>query len=464
MKKDFRKILKNERGIALMLAITTITVVALLTSELVYETSVYQRLVYNTVDNMRAKYLARGALKLGRLQVHAANKALKKIQDIGKNSPVKETDVNQIYDTPLILPPPLPPGAPLIAKSALEKFNEDLGIQGGQISVKIVGESSKLNLNRLIWFAENKTKPKDNDDKDNNNKNDDDDDGGGNPDDDQGAEDQNEEGKTPEEIEEERRKKIEAFRSTVSETLQALMDKKFEDDEDFADKYDGITADELVGNILAWVDEKTNVDGEGAPKQGFYLDHDPPYAIKNAPLFSMSELYMVKGFDDQLVEFVSEHFTAALTDGINVNKINDQLIQALFPNMDEDLLDRFKEHREEVGFAKIEDFWKYMQDELGFTPDDKDEVEQRGLTLTTKETAFRVLIEAKSGDARRVWVAQLGAEPPDLSPPKQQEQPKPINPDEDKGGDNDDNKKEDDKKTDTKNDNDAPPIVYLRTD
>lgn len=453
---DLRRLLGNDRGIAMMLAITTVTVIAILTAELIYEVSVYQKVVNNTVDNLRAKYLARGALKLGQLQIHAANKALQKVEEIGKNSPVKSTDVEQIYDTPLILPPPLPPGASLVAKSALESFNEELGLGNGQISVKIVPDSAKLNLNRLVWLAEKKKeKPKPNNNNDKNNDEDDGQDPEDDPRDDLPPENQ-------EETAEDRAEKLQAVRATISETLQSLMDKKFEDDQDFANKYDFITADELVGNIIAWVDKNTQVDGVGAPKEGFYRDLDPPYSVKNAPLYSLSELHMVRGFNDELVEFVSQNFTASLTDGINVNRISDTLIQALFPSFDEDMLERFNEHRKEVGFPKIEDFWKYMQDEFDFSEDDKKELEQRGLTLTTKETAFRVLIEAKSGDARRVWVAQIGAEPPDLTPKNQEkppEQPKPINPNEDRNSDEDETKK-----TASKNDNKPPPIVYLRTD
>ncbi len=445
-KKGMQKLLRNEHGIAMMLSITTVTVIAILTAELIYEVAVYQKVVNNTVDNLRAKYLARGALQLGRLQVHAANKALQKIKQIGKNSPVKNTDVNQIYNIPLILPPPLPSSATLVARSALDNFNEELGLHNSQVSVKLVPDSSKLNLNRLIWLAERK-KDKDSD-KDEDEDSDDEDGEGEDDDDDENSEKEEDSDK---ETEEDRGKRLQTVRATISETLQALMDKKFEDDEDFAQKYDSITADELVGNILAWIDKETFLDAEGAPKESFYSNHDPPYALKNAPLYSLSELHMVKGFDDELVEFVSQNFTAALTDGININRMSEALIQALFPSFNEDMTQQLSKHSREVGFSKIEDFWKYMQDEFEFSEDDKKELEKRELALTTTETAFRVLIEAKSGDARRVWVAQLGAAPP--------EQRKLMSPDEARK-----ESKDNQEKTTSKNDNNPPPIVYLRTD
>jgi hypothetical protein len=96
--------------------------------------------------------------------------------------------------------------------------------------------------------------------------------------------------------------------------------------------------------------------------------------------------------------------------------------------------------------------------ELGFGQEDKKVLDDAGITIVTTETAFRVEIEARSGDARKVWVAHLGAAPPKAAP--QTNQPVQIDPNTGLPLNNPNTSTA----ATASNDNTVPLVVYLKTD
>ena len=398
-----RNTLQNEKGVAMMLALTTISILAVLAAELVYETQVYHRVVFNSLDQTRAHYLARSGLKIARLQVLGAQKANQFLQNAGANAPVSPADIDQIWQTPIILPPPVPASASPSLKSAAEKFNNELNL-GGTLNITINGESGKLNLNRLVWLNRGARL------------------GGNNN---SGAP-----GSTPPppppptsadgssgNAAADPKAEQQTIRASYVRLINELLKEKKEADEEFARKYESVTGEELIGNLLAWMDPLEEVDGESAPKANYYRGLEPPLSLKSAPLYSLSELHMVKGFDDELVEFFSQNFTASITDGININRVGDDILRAILPSLEEDTLKKFNEKRALGPFANAEAFFKYAQEELGLTPEMKAELDRSGISFVTNETAYRVIVDVKAGDARKIWVADLGAKPPGITAP-----------------------------------------------
>ena len=446
---SMQKKMSNQKGVAIILALITITILSVLVGELMYETALYKRIVANNIDQLQAKNLTRIGLKLARLQILGTRKAKQKIKEFGKNLPIKAADVELIWRTPLLLPPPLPGNASLVLKSEHGKFTDALGLNGN-LSVHIVGESQKLNINRLVWLVKAKKKKDDDPNKTEEEKK---------AEEEAANKDPEEEEKTEEEL-------LEIFRKTMIDAVDELLAKKREDDEDFYEKYDSISGKVIIGNLLAWVDPNTIVDGDGSQADAFYLEQTPPYHIKKAPLYSMSELNLIKGFDDELTNFISEYFTTVLTEGINVNQVDSKLIQALFPSISDDDLEKFEERRTDLPFEDVDEFWKYMNEELGFEEEDKEEIDESGLLFVTEETAFRVVIEARSGDARKLWVASLGVAPPTLVRKDETEDEKAARLKREKEKLEKEQEQEEKGQEDqvTVYDTDAPKVLYLRTD
>lgn len=387
LSRFFPKRVKNEKGVAMMMALVTFLVLSILIGELAYETGVYNGVVWRQVDQLRARLLARSALRLALLQVKTAQKAKEKAKSLN----LPESIADQIWQTPLILPPPAPPGLGVEETKALEEFQSSLGLDG-TLSVSISGENGKLNLNQLVWV-----KP---------------------------VQKGEQIGGPQQPVTEEKQKELQnAVKQNYAKIIFEMLQAKIQTDDTFRDKYGSLTGETLVGNLLAWMDPNQTLDGDNREKTDYYSRFEPtPYALKDAPLFTESELYMIKGFDDGLANFFQENFTTQITGGLNVNEASANLLQAVIPELGENEIDQILKRRsdEKLGgkFKDGADFWNFLNT-LGNFEDAKKRLEEQGIGILEKETSYRVIITTQSGSTTKTWVAKIGPLPPKVAAPNQ---------------------------------------------
>lgn len=430
--------MNNQRGIAMLMALMTMTVLSILVAELVYQTEVYHRVVFGQTDQLRAKYLAKSGLKLALLQLAAAKKAKEKIKGMDKSLGISGDLANKIWQTPIILPPPTPPGLGEAEKKSLESFSSSLEFNG-RVAVTITGESQKLNLNQLVWIPQKSTEEKS-----------------------KGTVDPKTGGTlvsgstTPINREETLKTTREFYRDTIDKIIQ---NKKQENDV-FREKYANLSADILIGNLVAWIDPSVPLDGENRNKEEYYNRLPNPYSPKNAPLSSMSELNMVRGFDDEIVNLLSDSFTTLLTNTINVNTMSATLLRSLVPELGPQEVDKIIERRNDPNkgsFSTADDFWNFVNT-FGEFKAVRQELEKKGISFGTEDTAYRVVIDASSGFAHKVWLGYVGETPPEMKNPNASpttQQPTQPTTTVDQGN-----------KTPqtTNNDNKVPTIIYLKTE
>lgn len=431
-----------------MMAIGTMLVLGILAAELVYQTEVYNSTVFHLRDELRARLLARSGLRLAQLQLTAATKAKAKIKSLGLGD---EGLADQIWQTPLILPPPPLPGLSTAETEALGTFQKSLGFDGS-LSVAITGESDRLNLNQLVWVSKEQAQKAAT--------------GGA-------ATGGTVVGGTAPALTPEKRKEIlDGIKKSFIEAVDQLLQQKRQDDDNFRDRYATVTAETLIGNLAAFMDPETQLDGDNRDKNDYYARVEPfPYSPKNAPLVSESELAMVKGFDDTLTDLFAENFTIQSTAGLNVNKASPALLRALIPELGPDEVDRIVKRRSDASlggpFAKAEDFWNFLET-LGNFADAKKRFEERGMKLLEAETAYRAVVTAKSSGASKTWLARIGPPPPEVAQPVgQQAAPEaaPATPDLGKSAEQLAKEAEEKKKAEQgKADNKVPYIIYLKAD
>ncbi|MCO5141525.1 MAG: type II secretion system protein GspK [Oligoflexia bacterium] len=448
--------IRNEKGIAMMMALVTMLLLSILAAELVYETQVYNGIVFRQRDQFRAKLLARSGLRLGLLQLKAAKKAKEQAKNLGLGDSQKLTD--EIWKTPLILPPPTPPGLGVAETQALEAFQKSLGLNG-TISINILGESDRLSLNNLMWITNDLAKNTGLG-------------GTGSSGGDTGGAGAGATGGTavaaqitPEKAQEIRDK----MKQSYIDLVNGLLDQKREADEEFRNSHSSTNGETLIGNLLAWMDEKIKDDGDNRDKKEYYQRVEPtPYAIKNAPLYSLSELSMIKGFDDTITGLFMETFTTGVSYGLNINKIPVSFIRALIPELGEEEAQRIIDRRQDEtlgGPYKDEnDFWSYVET-IGRYDDAKNRLQSQGIKFLVDETSYRININIKSGDVFKNWVAHIGPMPPkiDQNTENKQAQPEvditaPIP--EDAATDSQDPNKKNTNKSDTETIN----VIYLKAD
>lgn len=440
------KRLRNQQGVAMMMAIGTMVVLGILAAELVYQTEVYNSTVFHQRDEFRARLLARSGLRLAVLQINAADKARGKIKSMNLGA---ETLADQIWQTPLILPPPALKGLGVAETDALNAFTKSLGLDG-TVSTAISGESDRLNLNQLVWVSKEQAAKAAT---------------GGNT---SGG---TVVGATPTLTPEKKKELLEGVKKSFVELVDQMIVQKRQTDDDFRDRYAVLSAETLIGNLIAWMDPETRQDGDNREKEDYYARVEPfPYALKNAPLASESELSMVKGFDDTLMQMFSDAFTIQSSKSLDVNKASLALIRALIPELAPDDAEKIVKRRTDpmLGgpFANADDFWKYIEPMVRLD-DVKKRFEERGIKILEAETSYRVIITAKSGGASKTWVARVGPPPPDVegaATPGQQPTNAPQF-DASKSGEQLEKEAKEKEKTDqAKTDTSVPNIIYLKAD
>ncbi len=379
-------------GIALFLVIAAMTMLAVLVTEFTYVAQVNSRLAYDGLDQIRAHYVAKSALKISLLRLKAYKSAKGMMGQgggagaaVGAAMGITPGMLDKIWSFPFIYPFPELPGMTMTQKDSLKKFQKESGLPG-KFTANIDSESSKYNLNSLLQAyvpAQPTPSPSPSSNSPNPTPT---------PSPSASA------GPDPK-----------AQQESFGQFLSDIMKNRFETDQDFAVEYRDFRIEELVDNIIAWVDRTYQARPTGAA-----IDYKP----KKAPFYSLSELHMIPKMDDKLYDLFSPNLTVLPTSGINVNKVNKVTLMALVTGMTKDEADLFFKFRDATDqdnlFKETENFFKYLQQNVASFHNSSSEIntykenlKKRGIVFIVEETSFKVTVQAQVGNATRLieaWV------------------------------------------------------------
>lgn len=378
----------DQKGVAMMMTLVTMLLLSILAAELVYQNQIYSGLVFRSRDQLRARLLARSALRIALLQVRAAGKAKAQLKTLS----LSEDLANKIWQTPLILPPPTPPGLGLIESQNLSAFSKSLGLDG-TMTVMITAEGDRLDINQLIRGPASAAAPPVKGVSG----------GTGGP------------GGTP--SPEQKKQARDNLKNAYIQVLDQVLEKKRQDDDKFREKYSVLRAEPLITNLLAFMDPETKQDADNREKNEYYTTATPtPYSLKDGPLVSESEFFMVKGFDEVIAGIMADHFTTQSSAGLDVNRISASLLQALIPEFNNDDMEKFMKRRDDEtqggNFKTADEFWTYLKS-LGSNYDAAQKrLTDAGITILGDKTTYRVSVTGESGMAHKNWQAVIGGVAP----------------------------------------------------
>lgn len=363
------KIIRQEKGIALIMIMTSITFMTAILADFTYETQINKIKVTNVQNKLQARLNAESGLKfaLTRLKLYKEARNLLRKNKNAKDL-LKDGELNQIWSIPFVYPIPIAKNANAIQKSALEDFEENSLIQGG-MKVFIKNSSNLINVNllRISKFNKPKATPTPNPN--------------GN---------ENESGGANSPIFEVEKK--------LTELLKSSMEAKSESDDVFAANYGDIEPEFMVKIIKFYVSDKNSYE-EPEEAEISALFAETEIAPKHAPLTSTSELYLLPKWDDTLIDLIINEITVHGDAAIDVNKITDKTLSLIFPTLTKEQRAEFFKYRDDPKdkhyFTEMNEFRRFIVSNSNFLSgpqyDERiNEFKKAGIRFGTAARLFKV--------------------------------------------------------------------------
>lgn len=371
--KDLSHILKNQKGVALIMIMTTIIFLLMIYSEFTFESKISRIKTTNILDKSQAKLMAESGLQMAITRLKLYVEAYNKVQT---NETAKTTVspqlLNQLWEVPFMYPIPVPNGAAAAFKSTVEKFQQE-SILDGEMRVSIQSISNRINLNqlRLSYLTYNPDTDFD---------------------------------------------KV-SSRLDTSETailndvsvdqslyymLKTLADRKKDTDEIFAEKYSRINYQELVSNLKFYMSDQGVLAQDPYSAQASANFQQADITPKYGPLGSSSEIYAIPGWDDELVELVKNEFSFYPTNQIDLNKLSANMLKLLFPTLMENDIEEFFAFKNDPTkvryFNTTEDLKKYFVSTARNLTEDyfNQRIElftKQGFTFSSNPNLFKIVAE-----------------------------------------------------------------------
>lgn len=361
---------KSNSGIAMFMVMSTLALLSILIAELTYSVQVNSRMAYNSVDNLKAYYLAKAGFKISLLRLRAfvqANNYLNKEGNKDAKNAVGKDLLDKIWNFPFMYPLPTLPGMDTTQKDAINEFKKSSSLTGS-FTANITAESSKLNLNNIFV----KQIPVE-------------------------AEGKDKDAQAKSKNTEQQMQEV-AFRPLLESVITNALENKKTEEREFSDIYRSIQGTDIVNAIYAY----SFKDQPQSNLPGFKMP-----VPKEAPFYSLTELHLVPGIDDTLYKLIEPLFTVFSTVGINVNTAQKNVFQSLFPEATVEDIAQLMRKRDDPDVGKTwssdEDFWKTAGEVIASRTVEasKDRLKKAGVKIITEEKSFKISVLATQGQATK---------------------------------------------------------------
>lgn len=300
-----KKLLKNQKGIALLMAIFCVMIMAFLSVEIAYDTSVEYALSSQEYGRIKAYEAARSGVELSLLRIQLYKNVL---STMGEQLKGQEAYTQMIWSFPFMWPPQIPSGTSITDKDQIQEAVGD-SFMDATYQVSISSEGSKIDINDLDSPSE-------------------------------------------------------ALRNSIRNQLLTLLKNKLESDDEWRNEYQEQDFEEIINNIQDWVDED-QVSLNGGAESAKYSNKDPNHTIPpNRPFQTLDELRSVAGMTEEVFHFLLPHITIYGVKGINVNQASRELLKSIDSILTDEVVDEVMERRnspEKGGpFQNDEDFTSFI--------------------------------------------------------------------------------------------------------
>lgn len=310
--------------------LVALMIISIVLFEFQYSTMVERQLAFNDLNHLQAYYLAKSGANIGLLRVALFARAKGSPQFASMIPKGFESYLERIWS---ISVPPFPPIKEEIKeldskvdRDAAQKMLEETKVKEGFSTHIISSESSKINLNYLIIPEDKK-------------------------------------GERPDFS----KPNPSGLYEYVGTILLKLIETIFKESEDPYEEFGNVKPEEVVYNIMDWInsgDERL----EGGDKDAYYEKQNPPYKAKRSPFYTVEELRLVRGINDELYEKLKPYITVYSDDGkVNINSCGKDMFKALYPDFSDDDIKKILEERTKLDGGWVTDaaFVDFVTSSLG---------------------------------------------------------------------------------------------------
>jgi general secretion pathway protein K len=343
------RILKNETGVALLIALMAMTLMTFIAVEVSYDTSVDYIVAAQQVNRIKAYYAAKSGVEISLLRIMLYKQVMSTIGDsLGDNKSM----LDPIWKFPFMWPPTAAGGDRMmeVDKTMMQEAVSE-ALMNAQYVTTISPEGGRLDINDL------------------------------------GSD-------------------IKSMKQAMIEQVVKIFKSEVEHNEDFRKKYSGFQFEKIVNNIADYVDED-QIGLNGGDEINEYRDLDDKNIVMppNRPLRTLDELHQVAGMTDEFYELLAPRITVYGTKGININYASADVLKALDVSMTDQAVNKILERRGDPKLGgpfkddgKNSDFFGFIRN-LGV---DVEAIEKSKVPLLyDMEFNFRIVSTGISGNVRR---------------------------------------------------------------
>lgn len=311
---SYSLLVKNQKGVALLMAISLFALLVVISSEVSYETNIEFVSSSYEVQRLQAFYAARAGLELGLLRVKVYENL---IHNFGDSLGQGKEMLSLIWNFPFVWPPPVDESLNASDKDQLKKAIGESWLKGGyQLQIQDIG-SAGIDLHALV--SSNKV-----------------------------------------------------LRDKIKNQLLSLYEQKITEDKDFADSNRGVKFEEILNNVIDWMDSDNVSRNSGGVESADYrelLKQDEKVKIEEFPpnrhFNSLSELRLVAGMTDGVYNFLSQRVNLFGSGGINPNVASLEVIRSIDPGISREAAEEVIKRREDEEnggkFKNEEEFFSFLE-------------------------------------------------------------------------------------------------------
>lgn len=372
----------GQQGIALFMVLAAVSVLSIMVTEFTYLAQMNEKLAFDGVDQLKALYLAKSGLKLSLLRLKAYQIVKGQIKNMtggGANASamVPQSMINQIWSFPFMYPIPTSlPGLSISDKESIQKFQKSTNLEGS-FSAIIESASSGYNINTILPSFAPSPSPSQN------------------PQTPPGQQPVPNASPSPSPAGGGQYNAANAEQS-LADYLASLVQTRSLQDDQFASEHRDFVINDFMDGLIAWADptyqRKLNAQSD-------------IYPVKQAPFYTLTELHMLPGMDDDLYNTFAPALTAGETQAIDINTMQAPTLQALVPQMTPQEVTEFFTFRDNPDvdntFQKPDDFFTYLSNSVGAFKGNaaalsqlKSTLQQENVNLTVDESQFKITVQA----------------------------------------------------------------------